>query len=133
MDDYPMDDGALMAFGAGYILFMIVAWAFYGFCMGKVFEKAGKPMWAGFVPLYNYIVMLEIVGRPIWWFILLLIPFVNFVVLIILMMDMAKSFGKDAVFGILLFLFSFIMLPVMAFSSDIKYVGPAAAEGGGTV
>ena len=34
--------------------------------MWKVFTKAGKPGWAAIVPIYNTIVLLEIVGKPIW-------------------------------------------------------------------
>ncbi|MEA2043640.1 MAG: DUF5684 domain-containing protein, partial [Bacteroidota bacterium] len=36
----------------------------------KIFEKAGKPGWASIIPIYNLIVLLEIVGKPVWWFIL---------------------------------------------------------------
>ncbi|RPI67538.1 MAG: signal peptidase I [Ignavibacteriae bacterium] len=124
------DTGLLAALGIGYILFMLLIYLFAGFCIGKMFEKAGKPLWAGFVPIYNYIVMLEIVGRPTWWIILLLIPPVNIVVGIILAIDIAKSYGKDTLWGILLILFSVVVLPIMAFSSDIRYVGPAAAGEG---
>lgn len=42
--------------------------------MWKVFTKAGKPGWAAIVPIYNIIVLLQIVGRPTWWIILFLIP-----------------------------------------------------------
>ena len=127
----PMDDGGIMAFIGAYMFFMIIAYIFYGFCYGKIFEKAGKPLWAGFVPIYNYMVALEIIGRPLWWVILLLIPFVNIIVAFIVAIDLAKSFGKDTVYGILIIFFSFIMLPMMAFSSDIQYVGPANSAGGG--
>lgn len=130
-ESMPMEDGGLLAaLGVGYILFMLLIYLFAGFCIGKMFEKAGKPLWAGFVPIYNYIVMLEVVGRPLWWIILLLIPFVNFVVGIILAIDIAKSYGKDTLWGILLILFSVVVLPIMAFSNDIRYVGPAAAGDG---
>jgi hypothetical protein len=130
-ESMPMEDtGLLAALGIGYILFMLLIYLFAGFCIGKMFEKAGKPLWAGFVPIYNYIVMLEIVGRPTWWIILLLIPPVNIVVGIILSIDIAKSYGKDTLWGILLILFSVVVLPIMAFSSDIRYVGPSAAGEG---
>ena len=39
----------------------------------KIYEKAGKPGWAAIVPIYNLIVLLEIVRKPLWWIILLLI------------------------------------------------------------
>lgn len=125
-----MDASGAAGFGIGFFLFVIVVYLFYGYCIGRVLQKAGKPLWVGFVPVYNNIVMLEIIGRPVWWIVLLLIPFVNFIVLIITYIDLAKSFGKDTVYGILLFFFGFIMLPVMAFSKDIQYQGPAVTQPG---
>src|SRR5436853_7723597 len=68
--------------------------------MWKVFTKAGQPGWASIIPIYNLYVWCKIVGRPWWWILLMLIPFVNFIILIILCIDMAKSFGKGAGFGI---------------------------------
>ena len=91
----------------------------------KVFTKAGKPGWAAIVPIYNFIVLLEIVGRPIWWGILLIIPCVSIVVAIVVMLDLAKSFGKSAGFGIGLALLGFIFIPILGFG-DAKYIGPAA-------
>ena len=97
--------------------------------MWVVFTKAGKPGWAAIIPIYNIWVLLQIVGRPGWWIILLLIPFVNIVVSIIVMLDLAKSFGKSQLFGIVaLWLFSLIGYLILGFG-DAKYVGPAVAEG----
>lgn len=67
-------------------------------------------------------------GRESWWFVLLFIPCVNFVVLIILAMDMAKSFGKDAMYGIGLWLLPMVFFPILGFGSA-SYQGPAAAQG----
>ena len=92
----------------------------------KIFVKAGKPGWAAIIPIYNVIVLLEICGRPIWWVLLLLIPCVNIVVAVFVMIDLAKSFGKDALFGIGLWLLGFIFFPILGFGSA-QYRGPAAA------
>ena len=43
----------------------------------KTFTKAGKPGWAAIVPFYNLFVLVEISGRPVLWFFLMLIPCVN--------------------------------------------------------
>jgi hypothetical protein len=94
----------------------------------KVFTKAGKPGWAAIIPIYNIYVLLQIVGRPWWWLLLMLIPFVNFIIAIIVYIDLAKSFGKGVGFGIGLLFLSFIFLPMLAFG-DARYVGPAAAQG----
>jgi len=86
----------------------------------KIFVKAGKPGWASIVPIYNLIVLIEICCKPLWWFILLLIPFVNIIVLIILYIELAKRFGKGVGFAIGLLILPFIFFPVLAFS-DAKY------------
>ncbi|MBK5293768.1 MAG: signal peptidase I [Acidobacteriia bacterium] len=97
--------------------------------MWKVFVKAGQPGWAVLVPFYNLYLMLKIVGRPAWWILLFLIPFVSLVIVVIFAMDMAKSFGKSAGWGIvMLLLLGGIGYLVLGFG-DARYVGPAAADG----
>ena len=92
----------------------------------KIFTKAGKPGWAAIIPIYNIIVLLQIVGRPIWWLILLLIPIVNIVIAIILAIDLAKAFGKGAGFGLGLIFLGFIFYPILGFGSA-TYTKPATA------
>lgn len=115
--------GAL--FGGAFFLVWLAVVVLIFVSLWKIFEKAGKPGWAGIVPIYNAIVLLEIVGRPIWWFILLLVPCVGIVVGILLCIDLAKSFGKTPAFGIGLALLGFVFFPMLAFG-DARYVGPAA-------
>lgn len=86
--------------------------------MWKIFTKAGEPGWASIIPIYNLIVLLKIVGRPAWWFILCLIPFVNFIVLIIVNIDLARKFGKGAGFGFGLFILGIIFYPILAFGDS---------------
>ena len=83
----------------------------------KIFTKAGQPGWASIIPIYNWYILCKIVGRPGWWVILLLIPFVNFIVGIILCIDLAKSFGKGVGFGIGLILLGVIFFPILGFGS----------------
>ena len=73
---------------------VIVAAAIAG--LWKTFEKAGKPGWAAIVPIYNVIVMLEIVGKPLWWIVLFLIPLVNLVAAILVGIAMAGKLGRPA-------------------------------------
>ena len=92
----------------------------------KTFEKAGKPGWGSLVPIYNAVLLLEIAGKPIWWFILLFIPFVNFIVVILISIEVAKNFGKGTGFGLGLAFLGFIFYPILGFG-DAKYQGRAAA------
>ncbi len=92
--------------------------------MWKVFTKAGKPGWAAIIPIYNIIVLLEIVGKPAWWIILLLLPIVNLVIAIIVTNLLSKSFGQGVGFTIGLILLPFIFYPLLGFGSA-KYKGAA--------
>jgi hypothetical protein len=92
--------------------------------MWKLFTKAGQPGWAAIVPIYNIIVLLKIVGKPLWWLILFMIPFVNFVIMLLLCIELAKSFGKSTGFGIGLLFLGVIFFPMLAFGND-RYMGPA--------
>jgi hypothetical protein len=106
-----------------YIAIIIFAIA----SLWKVFVKAGKPGWACIIPIYNIIVLLEIVGKPIWWIILLLIPIVNFVVLIIVYHQLSKSFGKDVGFTLGLIFLNIIFIAILGFGSA-QYVGPGGEK-----
>ena len=81
-----------------------------------IFTKAGESGWKCLIPIYNLIIMLKIVKKPIWWIILMFIPFVNFGAIIMLNIALSESFGKGAGFGVGLTLFPFIFAPLLAFS-----------------
>jgi hypothetical protein len=108
----------------GWVLYILLI-GFFLYCMWRIFVKAGKPGWAAIIPIYNILVELEILGRPWWWLLLMLIPLVNVVIGIILIFDMAKVFGKGTGFGFGLLFLSFIFIPILAFG-DAKYQGPIA-------
>lgn len=94
--------------------------------MWKVYTKAGQPGWGAIIPIYNTYLLLKIGGRPWWWLLLLLIPIVSFVIFLIVSLDVAKSFGKGALFGVGLFFLAPIFYCILGFGSA-QYQGPAAA------
>ncbi|MGW5050051.1 DUF5684 domain-containing protein [Actinokineospora sp. NPDC004072] len=96
--------------------------------MWRVFSKAGQPGWAAIVPIYNTYVLLKLAGRPGWWLLLMLVPVVNLVVAILLLIDVARSFGKGGGFAVVLVLFPYIGFLMLGFGSA-RYLGPAAAPG----
>jgi hypothetical protein len=100
-----------------FVILMIAA-------MWMIFTKAGQPGWASIIPIYNWIVWCKIVGRPLWWVLLLFLCFPIF--FIILSIDLAKSFGKGGGFAVGLILLSPIFFPILGFGSA-TYQGPSAA------
>lgn len=89
----------------------------------KVFTKAGKPGWASLIPIYNIVVMLEIVGKPVWWLLLMFIPIVGLVIWIIVLHNLSLSFGQGTGFTIGLIFLGIVFYPILAFG-DAQYVGP---------
>jgi hypothetical protein len=92
--------------------------------MWKVFAKAGQPGWAAIVPIYNLIVLCQVAGRPIWWFLLLLICFPIFYIIVCI--DIAKRFGKGVGFALGMIFLGIIFWPILGFGSA-QYQGGAPA------
>ncbi|MEQ9403686.1 MAG: signal peptidase I, partial [Cyclobacteriaceae bacterium] len=94
-------------FNPVFVFVFVIGWyLLQGVAYYKFFEKAGKKGWIGFVPFYNYYTHIEIVGRPKWWVVLLLVPVINFFVGLTIHLDLMKSFGRytylDQVLGVIL-------------------------------
>lgn len=119
--------GAILAAVAGMWLVILIVSVFMIVCMWKIFTKAGKPGWAAIVPIYNIIVMLEIIGRPLWWILLLFVPVANLVISVIMALDLAKVFGKSVGFGVLSIFFPYVTYPMLAFGKA-TYTAPAKTE-----
>jgi len=98
----------------GFIIFIVAS-------VWKTFEKANEPGWASIVPFYNYYVMAKMTGVKNWW--LIFIPLANIYIIFVVMIAMAKSFGKETGFGIGLIFRGFIFFPILGFG-DATYIGP---------
>jgi hypothetical protein len=114
-------------FGGLFGIVMLAVFAVMIASMWKVFVKAGQPGWAALVPVYNLIVLLKITGKPLWWLAMFCIPFANFVVIVMIMINLAKSFGKGTGFGVGLLFLGVVFFPILAFG-DAQYQGPAGGD-----
>lgn len=105
----------LIALSLILLLLIISFWILY--------TKADKPGWAVIIPFYGFIVLMEIIGRPWWWVFFMIIPFANVVFIIIILNQLAFSFGKDSGFTVGLFFLWFIFFPILALGNS-RYIGP---------
>jgi hypothetical protein len=105
------------------VFYIAVYWILY--------SKAGRPGWGAVIPFYNLYLLCKIVGRSGWWLVLFLIPFVNIIAYIIVMLDLAKVFGRGSGFAVGLILLPWLFLPILALGAS-RYVGPAMAPRLGT-
>jgi hypothetical protein len=121
-------DAADMGMGIGvYIVLGIIylgVIVFMTCSMIGIYIKAGKPWWAAIVPIYYIVVLMEIVGKPLWWILLFFIPLANIVAIFMVTHSLSKSFGKDVGYTLGLILLAFVFYPMLAFGSA-RYQGPA--------
>ena len=110
----------------GPLIFAVVVGILMIASMWKVYTKAGKPGWAAIIPIYNIVVLLQIVRKPLWWIVMFFIPIVNAIFLILLYIELAKSFGKSGGFAAGLIFLGFIFFPILGFGSSAYAYGDAA-------
>ena len=111
--------GGFMFVYVALLIFMIAA-------LWKVYSKAGQPGWAALIPIYNAYILLKVAGRPGWWLLLLLIPFVNLVILIMANISLAQRFGKGGGFAVGLIFLPILFLPILGFGSATYIPAPPA-------
>ena len=94
----------------------------------KLFEKAGIDGWKSLIPFYSeYVIIVDIVGKPAWWVIYMFIPVLNIFAWYVLMFNTLRCFGKDSIWSQILMIFAApVYLPFLGFS-DVKYKGKFAS------
>jgi hypothetical protein len=102
-----------MFFGIGIL--MIALGIVGSFC--TIFAKAGEPGWTALVPVYRKIVLARIVGQPPIAGLILCIPFIGSLYGIIISLELARCFGRSALFGVGLACLPFIFGPILAYGS----------------
>jgi len=121
-----------------YILVTLPVWGTYQKALPQ-----GDPAWAAFIPIYQFIVLLRVAGRPkTWaWFLLLyllgfVLPVIGliplYIVTIIVLNDVSKSFGHGAGFtvGLVLVPVIFWFILWLGKSTYLGPKGPAAMADG---
>jgi signal peptidase I len=91
----------------------------------KLFAKANQPIAAAFVPGWDLIIIMRIIGRPdkhAWYF---AIPILNIFFGFKVMVQLAQTFGKRTnTDALLVCLFNFFYVLNLALSYEEEYVGP---------
>lgn len=124
---------------------ILIAATVYG--TWRVFEKAGKVGFTSIVPMVREIEFLEIVNRPWWWIfplictysgligfvmqrsvapdmelglLFMILTIIGAIFWFILMIDVAKAFGKGAGYGVALFFLPFVFFPHLALTGEYQ-------------
>jgi signal peptidase I len=88
-----------------------------------IFEKAGQPGWKTLVPFYNLYIWLIIINKPMWWYIFLIIPFINVFMVMLMIVELVKCFDKHELWeqGVAV-IFPFVYLPYLGLAKKEKYI-----------
>ncbi|MBE7688495.1 signal peptidase I [Tenacibaculum finnmarkense] len=76
-----------------WFLFFLILQVIHFLGTWKLYVKAGRKAWEAALPIYNAIILMQIINRPKWWVILLFIPVVNLLMFPILWIETCRSFG----------------------------------------
>ncbi|SEE96798.1 hypothetical protein SAMN04489740_3397 [Arthrobacter alpinus] len=107
-----------------YLLIFAVAFVISGLVWAGAFSKAGHAKWKAYVPFYSMWILVKISGRPESHFWLLFIPYFNIYMQIVILNDIAKSFGKDAAFTVGLVFLPVVFAAILSYG-DARYLGPS--------
>jgi hypothetical protein len=99
--------GPFAALGGVMLLFVVVlglgAYVYMSLALQTIADKTGTAnSWLAWIPIANAFLMLGVAKKPMWWFILFLIPLVNIVIAIMVWMAVAEARGKPNWWGILM-------------------------------
>ena len=118
--------------GIAAAVFMIIG-------MWKIFKKAGKNGWEALIGGHDMFVLFEIAGiNPIWCIWILIagvvaaIPFIGWLAAAAVIgfawfwmnIKLAKTFGKETGYGVLMAFFPYVMYPILGIGSA-KYTKPS--------
>jgi signal peptidase I len=107
-------------------VFLLLLVVMYCITLPSLLKRAGKESNLSFIPLLQFIPFLKAIQRPWYWFLLLLIPGVNLIMLVIMNVELGIAFGKRSTkdqwfFGAL----PWAALYMLAFKNkDAAYIGP---------
>jgi hypothetical protein len=88
-----------MGLWVGYIL----GYLYFSFCLYKIAQNCGEKesAWWAFVPVVQLFLLLKVANKPLWWFLLFLIPLLNIIPFVIVWVHVARNCGLSAIWGVL--------------------------------
>ena len=90
-----------------WILFTLALQIVHFLGTWKLYKAAGYQAWQAAIPVYNAVILMKIINRPLWWVILLFIPTINLILFSVIWVEILRSFGKNSVKDTLLGLVTF--------------------------
>jgi len=71
---------------------LVLLFTFFPVLLWGTYQKAGFKGFYSLIPLYNYFIWLKIIDKPLWWYIFLLLPFINVFMAMLMIVETLKSY-----------------------------------------
>lgn len=81
--------------GTQWILFILLVQVIHFLGTWKLYVKAGRKAWEAAIPIYNAVVLMQIINRPKWWVVLLFIPIINLLMFPVIWVETIRSYGRN--------------------------------------
>jgi signal peptidase I len=72
---------------------LILLMVFFPALLWATYEKAGYKGFYSVIPLFNYYIWLKIIDKPLWWYIFLILPFINVFMVMLMIVEVLKCYG----------------------------------------
>lgn len=95
----------------------------------QLFAKANQKGFYSLIPFFNLYIFLKIVKKPLWWYIFLIVPFINVFVYMLMLVELVKCYGKHQLWEqFLAVIVPFVYLPVLSTQQSLTYTDPDHAD-----
>ena len=105
-----------------WIITVLIISTLHAICTWKLYLKAGRKAWEAFVPVYNGIVLMQMINRPKWWVLLLFLPVINLLILPVIWIETLRTFGKKSTAHMWLGVLTFgLYVGYVNYTQDVSY------------
>ena len=112
-----------------WILFTLALQIVHFLGTWKLYKAAGYQAWQAAIPVYNAVILMKIINRPLWWVILLFIPTINLILFSVIWVEILRSFGKNSVKDTLLGLVTFgLYIYALNYSDNPKHISDRSLQ-----
>jgi len=107
---------------SSWIITILLISTIHAICTWKLYLKAGRKAWEAFIPVYNGIVLMQIINRPKWWMFLVFLPVINLLILPVIWIETLRTFGKKTTADMWLGVVSLgLYIGYINYTQDVSY------------
>ncbi|MDE3743599.1 signal peptidase I [Maribacter polysaccharolyticus] len=109
--------------GTQWIIFILIIQVIHFLGTWKLYVKAGRKAWEAAIPIYNGIVLMQIINRPKWWVVLLFIPIINLLMFPVIWVETIRSFGRNSLWESWLVVLTLgFYIYYVNYTMEVKYI-----------